>query len=60
MALDTEYKKELVNLYWSKALQTKEEAVIAINNKKWSMAANRIYYFLFHAITALLVKDGHK
>ena len=32
MTLDTEYKKELVNLYWSKALQTKEEAVIAINN----------------------------
>ncbi len=27
--------------------------------KKWSMAANRLYYAAFHAVTALFVADGH-
>ena len=28
-------------------------------NEAWGMAANRIYYACFHAMTALLVNDGH-
>lgn len=27
---------------------------------KWEAAANRLYYALFHAMSALLIKDGHQ
>ena len=59
MSLKEEDRKTLVKLYWSKVEQTIEEAHIAMSGESWSMAANRIYYACFHAITALLVKDEH-
>ena len=33
---------------------------MAIKDEACSMAANRIYYACFHAVTALLVRDGYK
>lgn len=26
----------------------------------WDMVANRLYYAVFHAVSALLIKNGHK
>ena len=26
----------------------------------WDVVANRLYYAVFHAVSALLIKDGHK
>ena len=60
MSLAEENRKDLVQLYWSKSEQTMKEAQVAIDAGAWSMAANRIYYACFHAVTALLVHDGHK
>lgn len=59
MGLEDQNRLDLINLYWDKSQQTMEEAEIAISATKWNMAANRIYYSLFHAVTALLVKDKH-
>lgn len=59
MSLNEEGRQALVELYWSKSQQTLSEAKIASDNEAWNMAANRIYYACFHAITALLVKDKH-
>lgn len=60
MGLNDQNRKDLVELYWSKSMQTMEEAEVAVAAQKWSMAANRIYYALFHAVTALFVNDGYK
>lgn len=60
MALDEQNRKDLIALYWHRALQTKQDAEKAIEMKMWSVAANRIYYSMFHAVTALFVKDGRK
>lgn len=60
MSLDEEKRKTLVKLYWDKAILTFDELESAIKEEKWSMAANRMYYSLFHAATALLVNDGHQ
>ncbi|MBQ9641422.1 MAG: HEPN domain-containing protein [Bacteroidaceae bacterium] len=60
MSLHSEDRQALVKLYWSKVEQTLREVDIAIAGKAWSMAANRIYYACFHAVTALLVHDGHE
>lgn len=59
MGLNEQTRKDLVDLYWNKSLQTLEEAEVAIAASKWNMAANRLYYSLFHAVTALLVNDQH-
>lgn len=59
MGLNDENRKDLIDLYWNKSMQTLEEAETAIAAKKWNMAANRIYYALFHAVSALLIKGQH-
>jgi len=60
MSLDEQSRNTLVSLYWDKSSNTFDELENAVQNEKWNMAANRMYYALFHAITALLVKDGHQ
>lgn len=60
MSLDDEKRKQLVELYWSKSEATLEELTLAVEGKKWNMAANRLYYALFHAVSALFIKDGRK
>lgn len=60
MSLDEQSRNTLVALYWNKSVNTFDELDNAIQIEKWNMAANRMYYSLFHAVTALLVKDGHK
>lgn len=60
MSLSAEDRETLVKLYMEKAKVTWSELEIAIESAKWSMAANRMYYSLFHAVSALLVKDKHE
>ena len=58
MSLSETDRVSLVKLYIEKARQTLREAQIAEREKAWGMAANRLYYAMFHAATALFVKDG--
>lgn len=58
MSLNETDRKTLVNLYMSKAWATFKDAQLAANSQSWGMAANRLYYALFHATTALFVHDG--
>lgn len=60
MSLDDEKRKYLVDLYWSKSEATLDELTLAVEGEKWNMAANRLYYALFHAVSALFIKDGIK
>lgn len=60
MKLSDENREALVHLYLEKAEETMSEVLVAIEAEKWSMAANRLYYALFHAVTALFIKDGHQ
>lgn len=58
MSLSEQQGADLVRLYWEKYQETWGELELAVEASKWNMAANRLYYALFHAITALFVKDG--
>jgi len=59
MKLSQENRFALIAMYSEKADETMEDVQVAISAQKWSMAANRLYYALFHALTALFIKDGH-
>ena len=60
MSLSDEERRIIVQLELEKAYRTYDAAQLMIVNEHWESAANRLYYALFHAVTALLVHDGHK
>ena len=59
MSLTNDERTTLVTLELKKAHETYEEIAVLIAANKWSGAANRLYYAVFHAINALLIRDGH-
>jgi len=49
-------KIELIKYRLNRASETLEEAKISIENKRYLLAANRIYYAIFYAVSALAIK----
>jgi uncharacterized protein (UPF0332 family) len=58
MSLTHEERATIVRLEMMKAQETYEEIQILIEAKKWNGAANRLYYAVFHAVNALLIREG--
>lgn len=58
MSLTNEERTTLVMLELKKARETFEEIGILTAANRWSGAANRLYYAVFHAVNALLINDG--
>lgn len=59
MSLTQDERTTLVALELKKAHDTFEEIGILTAANRWSGAANRLYYAVFHAVCALLIHDGH-
>ena len=59
MSLNNEERNTLVALELRKAREAYEDIGILIAANRLNGAANRMYYAVFHAVCALLVKDGH-
>jgi uncharacterized protein (UPF0332 family) len=53
-------KKKLIKYRLNRASETLEEAKIAIENKRYLLAANRIYYASFYSVSALAIKHEFK
>ena len=60
MGLSEEEKKAIVKYRLEKAKETLLDLEVAAQNKRWSNAANRMYYACFYAAMALLINDGHE
>ena len=50
----------LITLELEKSEKTLTEMEVQLQNSLWGMAANRLYYALFHAVSALLISDKHE
>ena len=59
MSLSNEERQIVVNRELEKAQGTFEDMEFCAREGKWEAASNRLYYALFHAMSALLVNDGH-
>ena len=59
MSLNDEERQIIVNLEKDKALRTFAEMDVLRQAGLWNNIANRLYYAAFHAVSALLVHDGH-
>lgn len=60
MSLTDEERTILVNLEYEKGKSFLEQAEKIVELGYWDMVANRLYYAVFHAVSALLIKNGHK
>ena len=57
MSLKEEDRKVIVTLELERVTKTLTEMEVQRQNGLWGMVANRLYYSLFHAVSALLVSD---
>lgn len=60
MSLSDEERKIIVSREFQKAVQFMKQAEANAKIEIWDVVANRLYYSVFHAVSALLIKDGHK
>ncbi|MBQ6956175.1 MAG: HEPN domain-containing protein [Bacteroidales bacterium] len=60
MSLSDEERTIVVGLEIEKAYVAYDETTWLIEKKSWSGAAGRLYYALFHAVSALLIHDHHQ
>lgn len=57
MSLNTENRKSVVELEIEKGFPNLDQALLAREHQYWDLVANRLYYALFHAISALLIRN---
>ena len=60
MTLNKEERDTIVTLELEKAKKAYEEAVAIVQLEFWEVVGNRLYYSLFHAVSALLINDSHE
>ena len=60
MSLTNEERTILVQREYEKSLAFYSQAQANAEIGLWDVVANRLYYSLFHAVSALLIKDKHK
>lgn len=60
MSLKEIDRRTLITLELDKSAKTWEQMQVQVNNNVWEMAANRLYYSLFHAVSALLITDRYE
>lgn len=58
MTLDPTNRSNLVRLELEKARRTWKEAEGNYRIQLWNVVGNRLYYAIFHAVVALLIKNG--
>ena len=58
MSLSDNERQTIVRMEMEKARKTFADMEFCAHEQKWEAAANRIYYALFHAVSALLIKGG--
>ena len=56
MSLTDEEREIIVRIELEKAQQAYEEALLLCEKGFWSGSAGRLYYALFHAVSALLIR----
>lgn len=59
MSLSESERHIIVCRELEKAQRTFDDAMFCASEGKWETSANRLYYALFHAMSALLINEGY-
>ena len=57
MSIEIDKRTALVNYRIEEAFSALTDAEVAVAAERWNMAANRLYYAVFYAATALLLSE---
>lgn len=60
MSLKEEDRRIIIEMELDKAERTFAEQQLLREGGLWNTLANRLYYSLFHAVSALLISEGHE
>lgn len=60
MSLKEADRRVMVTLELEKSTKTLAQMELQLENEVWELVANRLYYALFHAVSALLINDRHE
>ena len=60
MSLNENDRQTIVQRELFKAHEAFEDLEVLVQSNRWSGAASRLYYAVFHAVNALLIRDGHQ
>ena len=60
MSLKEQDRQVMVILHLGKVDKKLSELKVLLHPLLWGMAANRLYYALFHAVSALFISDRHE
>jgi len=58
MSLNDEERKQVVDYRIDKSLRTLDDAKKVIDMQMWTTGANRLYYAVYYAVSALLITNG--
>lgn len=58
MSLSENDKQVAIELLIEKSQRNMQQAIKNAELDYWDLVANRLYYSMFHAVTALMLKDG--
>lgn len=58
MTLRQPHREVAVQLLIEKSHRNLQQAIANANLGYWDLVANRLYYSIFHAVTALMMEDG--
>ena len=59
MSLGSEERRVMVDLEIERAKKTMDEMDYLAKGALWNNMASRLYYAVFHAVSALMIHDGH-
>ena len=60
MSLNENERQIIVQRELIKAHEAFDDLELLAQSNRWSGAASRLYYAVFHAVNALLIRDGHQ
>ena len=60
MSLREEDRQVIVTLELEKVDKTLSQIGTLVDNALWDLVANRLYYALFHAVSAMLIHDHYE
>ena len=60
MSLKEQDRQVMVILHLEKSDKMLQELDVQLHAQLWGLAANRLYYALFHAVSAMFISDRHE
>lgn len=56
--LNSDDRSAIASYRYKRAVETMDEVRMSVREQRWNLAANRLYYAAFYAMSAVLIREG--